>query len=90
MKVSDLLTDSNKWLVKEGRNGQGCYCLSEAIIKCYSIDRYKIVNRVCSYIKSQSDLFKNMNTSMMLIINWNDYPGRTFEEVRKLITDLDI
>ncbi len=89
MKIKDLLTDESKWTTRYcARNVKGksvlarnpeavCWCLFGALIKCYDHGGFF----------DQEELIK---TKVHDFIAWNDAPERTFEDVRKLIEELDI
>jgi hypothetical protein len=90
MKVSELLDRPEKWcqvsLAQDARRKEvgslhkdACrWCLVGAIGKCYSVNKYM------TYIIL---LQKVLGVEPE---KWNDAPERTFEDVRKLVLQLDI
>jgi hypothetical protein len=92
MKVQEFYSDESKWVKgtaftygydKHGTplGDYGIHkavkcCLSGAIMICYPGREEEIKRKVLKKIKN--------------IPNWNDDPKRTFEDVKKLITELDI
>lgn len=90
MKVKDLLTGPDKWT--QGWNARDidgfskhhdgvravCWCLHGAIWKCYGpLDG----RRVCDKVEHRLHV---------PLTHWNDSPNRTFDEVRRLVEELDI
>lgn len=89
MKVQELLTDESKW--NKGcyaRNASGnevsisstdasCWCLSGAIHKCYG-DTWDVHDIICKKLNAET------------VCSWNDAPGRTFNDIKSLIEELDI
>jgi len=98
MKVRDLLIDASKWTTKtSARNAEGeacspiskdavCWCLSGAMLKCYPDTYYdhswlEIERRLRNHLKILGEYS---------LLVWNDNPKRTFQDIRDLITTLDI
>lgn len=94
MKIKELLTDASKWTQgTSARNAQGkavptkspeatSWCLVAAYVKVYgsnNFDEFKL--------KVNSQLNRAMTEP---VSTWNDVRGRTFEEVKQLVNDLDI
>lgn len=91
MKVKDLLTNESKWTKGAySRNREGevtdvldsghsvCWCLRGAIDLCYFGDeRAQVRSKVRMYIDGE-------------IEPWNDSFKTTFQDVKKLIDELDI
>lgn len=93
MKVKELLSDKSKWTQKTlARNKEGIavsylsptafsFCLVGAVEKCYSLEdkqkAYKVLSRIVERTRFDPAY-------------WNDSPGRTFEEVKALVEELDI
>lgn len=88
MKIKELFTDSSRWTkgaLARDINGEFTdidhgysFCLSRAIYKCYPYDSKLIIFKIKPKLKEP------------LIVNWNDAPERTFEEVKALVEELDI
>ena len=90
MKIRELLSDPSKWT-------QGCFardvyggvasrledecrwCLVGALGRCYDDSEF---DRVYDLIKAA--------VPERQIVHWNDDPKRTFEDVRKLVEELNI
>lgn len=89
MKIQELLTDSTKWtqgemsLAADGRiissssDEAVCWCLLGAMIKCYS-KPLEVMVKVKEYLEVDN------------LAGWNDSPTRTFDDIRKLVTNLDL
>lgn len=96
MKVKELLDSPEKWTKGHySRDKLGnpawpenddatCFCLMGAIRRCYGFGPRgnEIVKRCCDRIKCDD--------SGSSLGPFNDAPERTFDEVRQLITELDI
>lgn len=94
MKIKELLTDETKWTkgsfakdkyctaVFATSSNAICWCLSGAMIKCYSGDEYISVSKLVSN--------RLRRLSFGDIIKFNDDSEITFENVRNLIEGLDI
>lgn len=95
MLVSELLDSPEKWVqgvYATDKNDTSCFpynqeacrwCLAGAIIRCYGI-------RNCwsaSYGRAIDKLRKLIRKN---ISDWNDAPGRTFDEVRKAVLEAGI
>ena len=93
MKIQELLSDETKWTqgadVRDKLNDplgsiddpEACkFCLFGAIYKCYSETKSLtiIIDRVRTRLNDYG------------ISTWNDHPDRTFQDIQKLIKDLDI
>lgn len=90
MLVKDLLNDPSRWTqFFFARNGVGtpvwpedgtavCWCLLGAIHKCYE-------ERTCGVIELVQ---KELN--YVSVAKWNNAPERTFEDVKNLVTRLNI
>lgn len=97
-KVKDLLTADNKWVQNAeaiDADDEVClptapkavaWCLLGAVIKCYEEEQIdEILDRIDNYLlKEEGDTYKPCITS------WNDVSQRTFEDIRDLVTTLDI
>src|SRR6185369_2434153 len=104
MKVRELLSGPEKWV--QGVYAKGyvddnlgdtilravepddpkahCWCLVGAINKCYPIindERIRIKTKIQAKIWPEGYCF---------IHTWNDESGRTFDEVKALVEELDI
>jgi len=94
MKIHKFLNNPKKWthgsLARDHR-GYGTlpigryaksWCLAGIMIKCYggSSDKYNEVKN-----KLQQELGRSMSITL-----WNDDPNRTFQDVKNLVTRLDI
>lgn len=91
MKIRELLTDKTKWTkgyrartaagtgVNPDSPSATCWCLTGAVLLCYpdSIERMQVFLKIVTEI-GQS------------IVAWNDRYTRTFDEVHRLINELDI
>ena len=90
MKIKELLSDSSKWckdVLAKDKNGQpidyanenACkWCLGGAIALCYTGKRYV---KICKIVESQIP---------GTIPEWNDEEGRCFEDVKRLVEELNI
>lgn len=92
MKVRELLSDPSKWMqgklaINDGSQfthpaePNACrWCLLGATVKCYpeNEQRELVINRLSEAL------------GMDTVVTWNDHPNRTFEDVRKLVEELDI
>ncbi len=91
MKVRELLNARSRWVQgtdAEKSDGQEtyakdpdatCWCLLGAIERCYPHEeREDIYDRIVAATKESQ------------ISSWNDSPLRTFEDVQKLVQELDI
>jgi len=91
MKIKELFSnDSSRWT--RGANARDingaredvdsnsalCWCLVGASIKCYGRSSW-------SYICD-----KIVDKVGCRVVDWNDAPGRTFEDVKALVEELDI
>ena len=91
MKVSELLTSPAKWTHGTwARDSKGFavsvldekavrFCLSGAILKCYP--------EKGAYEKIYHRIVQRVGMTPM---QWNDAPGRTFEEVRTLVLEMNL
>jgi len=91
MKIQELFSNDRSRWTKEvcARDINGaevnfyddsavCWCLLGASAKCYGIDfEYDIYNKITAKVGCD-------------VSDWNDAPGRTFEEVKDLVEELDI
>lgn len=97
MKIRELLDSPEKWIqgkLAADSNGNtvtslsvdSCrWCIVGSIIKCYGCnefgdDRYAVANRISDHLSLYP----------LDISKWNDAPERTFEDIRKLVEELDI
>lgn len=92
MKIKELLTDESKWTQNAfGRDAEGlacfsgdpdavCWCLLGAMTVCYpnSYIRAEIIRKIHKHLLNNT------------VFNFNDAPERTFEDIKKLVNDLDI
>lgn len=90
MKVHELLTDASKWakgemaLSEHGISRDSLdddaarWCLAGAIARCY---RHPRRDEVIDLVEQEL---------RVSITHWNDTPARTFNDVRDLVTRLDI
>ena len=90
MKIRELLSDPSKWTQRcFSRNSKGqpsapaeqecSWCLVGALGRCYDDSEF---DRVYDLIKAA--------VPERQIVHWNDDPKRTFEDVRKLVEELNI
>lgn len=95
MKLKELFTDANKWTQHEmcrDINGKAVGLRNKRAVS------FSLLGGVEKYYlqsKSQRGLFEEVipkikSYTKSNIVNWNDDPRRTFEDVRKLVNDLDI
>lgn len=91
MKIKELLSSSRKWTkgaFAKDESGSPvasmsyravCYCLIGATRHCYNNpdDQNNILSIIEAKIKQS-------------IPSWNDAPERTFDDIRKLVEELDI
>lgn len=97
MKLKELFDDESKWtqlalardknknVVIFGSSSADCFCLFGGVMKCYPSKFFNTQTRVISLIRGALNV-----ESTLQITQWNDDPNRKFEEVKKLINDLDI
>lgn len=106
MKVQDILTGPEKWVkgnyaVDKYGSSVSCndknadaFCLVGAINLCYyndNIDIYiKIVKTVVDEIYKIKGMENSTDIDLTNIVNFNDDPGTTFEDIDKLIKKSDI
>jgi len=88
MKMKKLLANPDAWTQgKYARDAYGkevhvdspkatCWCLEGAFIKCYPRNNRKI--------------FKKLVNKIQFIVNWNDAPERTHQDVINVLNELDI
>ena len=98
MKVKELFSDESRWTrfrMARTPDGEGClpdnpdascWCLLGAIEVCYSCyagsTHFSILyDKIVQDLNLVGDSF---------ILEWNDAPERTFEEVKQLVERLDI
>jgi hypothetical protein len=104
VKIRELLSDESKWTQGfYARNSVGseveaidpeacCWCLSGALMKCYcdyGRDTYskRIVHLLIDrYNFSHSSRIGNLG----IIPHWNDSSEREFDDVKRLVEELDI
>lgn len=97
MKVKELLSSPEKWTqgtyARDALGGRPvppldedavCFCLIGAVRKCYPI-----ISDQCPVL-AKITLELCTNLKMAVITDWNDYPDRTFEQVKQLVDKLDI
>ncbi len=96
MKVREFFTDETRWCkdamakTPEGRPAgtndpaAACRCLGGAIIYCYS-NNY-------STVEKSDEVFRKVYPAIGTenITAWNDFPERTFADVKALVEELDI
>lgn len=90
MKVRELLSSPDKWTQDFGARGADglsiewdspeatCWCLIGAIVKCYPTRFEQVRDRIKKHLGVQ------------FLSAWNDRIERTFEDVKALVTELDI
>lgn len=80
MKVQDILTDESKWCQFRYKSDDGRVCLVGAMDSAYP-------NRA-----EWNDVYSKIqiHTTYDGVSAWNDVRGRTFNQVRALIVELDI
>ena len=95
MKIKELFSDRSKWIQHDmsvdyrrrftapNSNDACCWCLVGAIIKCYPEDLIQ-QGRVMERIRLK------IGNDYGPIYKWNDAIGRTFEDVKQLVEELDI
>ncbi len=99
MKVKELLTDESKWAKGEwAKDARGCccsytseravcFCLGGAIARCYGI-------KLGQQIFADQEIYKRVATFLHLgiltISQWNDDKTRTFDDIKKVVEELDI
>ena len=105
MKIKDLLTDESKWtkgafaigadglMVGSASPSAVSWCLMGAVERCYGYDSVspeavKIGGRIHDYLRECPRALGDSGNWHMA--GWNDAPGRTFADVRRLVTVLDI
>jgi len=90
MKLQELFTDPTTWCQRDfAQTSTGisigpsnpeatCWCLAGGIMKCYPTEEYGIIRNTLS---------RRIGGPLL---DWNDAPERTFEEVKALVEELDI
>jgi hypothetical protein len=98
MKIRELLTDKSKWIkgayakdkygdsINESDQDACQWCLDGAGYCCYGIGVWQkeVRPKVCTAIE------KLNQQKDAVVVNWNDDPNTTFEDVKKLVEELDI
>lgn len=98
MKVKQLFSSEKRWVkhtYATDKNGAACgvqsdkafsFCLDGALSRCYTPNgKYWDVRTLVDVA------IKKMTRGRFSgVVRWNDYPRRTFKQVRKLIEDLNI
>lgn len=99
MKAHELLSDATKWTKKtyardedgvdiDVQDPKACsFCIIGAIQKCYGGFEIvvRLVERVTEKVKEQNKEFKSD-----YIVDWNDGEDTTFEDIHKVLKELDI
>jgi hypothetical protein len=105
MKVKEFFTDKTKWTQGcWARNKHGSpllsyemdegvqFCLVGAVAYCYGVDTYSkewidfpILTKIHNYLKE-----KTKPTEFLGISFWNDQSDTSFEDVKRLVEELDI
>ena len=95
MKAYELLSDPGKWTQGAGaRSGNGgvvlgsdvtavCWCVIGAIGKCYPSNAESLAAMHKVWLELNKNGFDG-------IANWNDDPGRTYEEVVEVLRKADV
>ena len=98
MKIKELLDkpekwttgsyarDYNRWSVVSSSPEATCYCLAGAMRKCYPLyeERLQVSRKLIDAITA----IPKMHFSC--IESYNDYPDRTFDEIKQLVETLDV
>lgn len=82
MKLKEWFTDSSKWC-----QGYACEVIKGKITKCC------LAGAVGVYYPSQSrDILNTIANYLEIkdVVVWNDDSNRTFDDIYKLVNDLDI
>lgn len=99
MKVKELLSSPDKWTKgATARDTYGlrvftkdknavCWCLVGATIKCYCSCTNTAADPNCKVKEIYEKINEKIDTTITI---WNDSPERTFEDVKKLVEELDI
>lgn len=100
MKIQTLFRRTSAWTQNEmARDADGldvdprdpdatCFCLSGAIERCYGEATYRERGRVDQRIRRAIAVEKGFDPrawSIVSIIGWNDTPGRTITEIRRVV-----
>ena len=105
MKVKQLLSTKSKWTklaCARDKKNMECpvndpsavkYCLEGAIIKCYQTGEERnrvenLIRRALRMSEVEFSMFKPIYDGR--ITYWNDAPKRTFKDIKKLISKLNI
>ncbi len=99
MKIKDLYSDSSKWTKAAwARNKKGettysfsptayCFCLSAAIGVCYAPEeRSQISKKIRSYLIEKNPYCLCVYGT----IDFNDHSQVKFEDIKKMVEELDI
>lgn len=96
-ELDNLFIDSDRWIqfrsrsIRRDKNHKiiYCYCLSagiELVIETLPAANYSnIMEKIANSLVETIDPTIDLNYSLTELIKWNDYPGRTFEDVKQLI-----
>jgi hypothetical protein len=99
MKAKDILTDQSRWTrgaFARDEHGKMCdpeddearsWCVFGALRRAY-LDTFELENAMRAVAQNIPPL-KGYGASIA-IMYWNDYPSRTFEDVRKVIEQADV
>ncbi len=99
MKIKELFSGPDRWIQKSyardinnnittwNATNAHSFCLIGAVCHCYTLDT-NIRSEI--YKKLRAELYPEMPAEQISIAEWNDAPERTFEDVKKLVNDLDI
>jgi len=86
MKVKELLSSPEIWAQGGDVWNKNVHCLGTAIEACYPSEECKQIRELVV----DKLLLEGEECLVDKIMHWNDTEGRTFEDVRSLIEDLDI
>lgn len=88
MKLKELFTDESKWTKGSYARDQDGLTVDpqndKAVCWCFRGAMYKIGFNIHSLTHIFEKLFPDG------VMDWNDAPERTFEDIKKLVEELDI
>lgn len=103
MKIQELLTDKKKWIkgrLAEDRKGNEvsiheisaeCFCLVGSVYRCYKGEFVTgILAKIRDEIAEELRIVNPLERQHISIADYNDSDLTTFEDIKRIITKLDI
>jgi hypothetical protein len=100
MKAKDILSDSSKWTQGVmARNKRGdptwpeyknavAWCLYGALIRAYGLGEGQ--DEALAVRRAISSICNGFDSTYGSIECWNDDPGRTFDDVKRVLEEADV